>query len=397
VYVPPLDAVIKGDDATGQGSYLCRMTVAEFVDITAAPTTNPRIDLIVAELVDSQYRTITAANPLGNRLRVVKGDPAATPVVPTLPPTAIPIAQVLVPVNASSIVNANITDLRTSVGLPGSRVDIQTFPTSGTWTKPTGARAVLVDVISAGGGGESQYVSGATPYAGGGGGGRAQRTLPAAGLPSTVSVTVGTGGLGSIWANASSQTQVPSDGGASAFGSLLTCSGGKKGVGQTPGLGGGVGGIVETLTTTAPWHNAAVGGAGAGWRGAGYGARSAEWGGGSGGEGSAGNPGTLGGGNSVHGAGGGGSGGSGPAGAHGGLASTLGSGPTYTGAPVDSTTGCGSGGPQGFITGNVVYPGQRGGIPGGGGGGGYGIVSGLGPARGGDGARGEVRVITICT
>lgn len=128
VYVPPLDAIIKGDDAAGQGSYLCRMTTAEFVDITAAPTTNPRIDLIVAELIDSQYRTVSAANPLGNRLRVVKGDPAASPTAPVLPPTAIPIASVLVGVNVSSITNANLTDLRTQAGAAALKVGVQAQP-----------------------------------------------------------------------------------------------------------------------------------------------------------------------------------------------------------------------------------------------------------------------------
>jgi hypothetical protein len=128
VLVSPLDCIIKGDDVTNQGSYLGRMTEAEYVDVTAPSTTNPRIDLLVAEVIDQQYRTPTATLKEGIHLRMVAGTPAASPVVPALPATAIPLAQIAVPANALSIVAANITDVRTQAGASTLKVGTQAQP-----------------------------------------------------------------------------------------------------------------------------------------------------------------------------------------------------------------------------------------------------------------------------
>lgn len=116
VSVAPFDAIVKGDDAALQGSYLLRMTAGESATVTAAPATNSRIDLLVVEVIDSAYRTVNTAAPEGPRLRVIAGTAAATPTVPTLPATAIPLAQITVAAGQASIQTANITDLRTAVG-----------------------------------------------------------------------------------------------------------------------------------------------------------------------------------------------------------------------------------------------------------------------------------------
>ena len=79
----------------------------------------------------------------------------------------------------------------------GASVDFQRFTSSGTWTKPTGT-VVIMEVIGAGGGGGCEAPSGTGGTASGAGGGGAQSfgVYPAASLPSSLTVTIGTGGSG---------------------------------------------------------------------------------------------------------------------------------------------------------------------------------------------------------
>jgi len=115
VLVQPGHAVVT---RTGQGLYLCPNSTARVVALDAADATNPRIDLIVLQVLDQ---------PLGDsvtqvQVRAVTGTPAGSPVAPALPTGAIPLARVAVAAapTGNTIVNANITDLRKSTGLNGS-------------------------------------------------------------------------------------------------------------------------------------------------------------------------------------------------------------------------------------------------------------------------------------
>lgn len=100
--------------------------------------------------------------------------------------------------------------------LPIPTPDYQVFTSSGTWTKPaTGGNFAKVEVWAGGGGASTNVV--------GGGGAYNSAIIPLADLPSTVSVSVGAGGVGNAF------------GGDSNFGSYVTAYGGSPG-----GGGGGV-------------------------------------------------------------------------------------------------------------------------------------------------------------
>ena len=109
--------------------------------------------------------------------------------------------------------------------------NIQTFTSSGTWTKPVGATAVLVRVWGAGAGGRSGSLGAASVSKsggiGGGGGAYYERWLRAEDLPSTVAVTVGAGGAGgAALTNTAGSGLSGAAGGESSFGALVRAGGG---------------------------------------------------------------------------------------------------------------------------------------------------------------------------
>jgi len=102
--------VIKGDLATYEGSYFMENRGVTNLTIAASDPTNPRIDRVIAEVLNAEYSGVSNLW----RLRVMTGTPAGSPSAPALPTNAISLATVAVAALASSITNANITNLRTA-------------------------------------------------------------------------------------------------------------------------------------------------------------------------------------------------------------------------------------------------------------------------------------------
>lgn len=115
----------------------------------------------------------------------------------------------------------------TNYGAQGAGVlDRQVFAAAGTWTKPTGAQLIRVQVLAGGGGGGSGRCGATGASIDGGQGGAAgmyaEQWYAAGVLPATVAVTVGTGGAGGASVNTALTDGLPgATGAASSFGSLL--------------------------------------------------------------------------------------------------------------------------------------------------------------------------------
>jgi hypothetical protein len=182
---------------------------------------------------------------------------------PAIPSVIITVMQVMYnqlgPQGATGVAGNDGATGATGVGATGATgpagtstpTDVQIFTSSGTWTKPAGARSVDVLVIAGGGGGASGRVNAGQIGGGGGaGGGLTFRTqIPASSLLATESVTVGAGGTGgNAVTGPNAQGLAGTSGGDSSFGAIggsafspwVYAGGGGGGTGSgSSGTGGG--------------------------------------------------------------------------------------------------------------------------------------------------------------
>ena len=147
---------------------------------------------------------------------------------------------------SGTTITFNDATTQTTAAVPGGNYVLTTFTSSGTWTKPTGLKAVKVTVIGAGGNGGNANPSGQKGRHGGGGGG-AIKYISAPSIPGPVTVTVGTApsktsSYGPFVSATGGSNGAPNSGpfGTTAGGSG---SGGDINVSGGPGIGSQSGGI----------------------------------------------------------------------------------------------------------------------------------------------------------
>jgi len=136
-----------------------------------------------------------------------------------------------------------------------SAPDVQTFNSSGTWTKPSTGNFVRIQMWGGGGGGSRQAT--ATTADAGGGGGYYETTLPIASMGATAAVTVGAAGAGRT-GSAGNGTVGGNSGVTLGSGSTIYVSGG--GAGATFPGDGGYGALVFSTTAVADPTNIGRGG-----------------------------------------------------------------------------------------------------------------------------------------
>lgn len=151
-----------------------------------------------------------------------------------------------------SNLTADSTQL-TGVAWTGGSTNIQSFLSTGTWTKPSTGTSAYIEVWGGGGSGGAVQ-SGAGSAGGGGGGGYMSVVLPLSTLGATESVVIGAGGAPAVAQGVNGTAGTT--GGATVFGlaSLVTAYGGGGGPtsnGNTTAGGGGGGQLTAAVSSTA--------------------------------------------------------------------------------------------------------------------------------------------------
>ena len=124
VTVRPFQGVVQGTRTAAAGAYLITLAQQKTLDVlSAAPahSSNSRIALVVAKQTDRQY----GDDSDGMLVQVVAGEPAVTPVKPTVTGDYIELAAITVRANAGSVTQTDIKDLRVSTVAAGGVLPLQ--------------------------------------------------------------------------------------------------------------------------------------------------------------------------------------------------------------------------------------------------------------------------------
>lgn len=127
-------AAVPGTEAGTQGTYIVMNDGDVTLSINAAHTSLPRIDLVQIRVRDSFYSGSTDSATV----EVKTGTPASSPVAPLPDANSLALAEVLVPANATSITNANITDRRFYLAATGGVMMVESTDSN---PPPSGAIA----------------------------------------------------------------------------------------------------------------------------------------------------------------------------------------------------------------------------------------------------------------
>ena len=111
------EAMVPGSSSTTQSAYYLRNAAPLTLSPAAANPSNPRIDLVAAEIADSTY---TGATNTGS-IAIITGTPTGGATLsnlngsPSLPTSSLALAYVLIPAGATTINNTDILNVATII------------------------------------------------------------------------------------------------------------------------------------------------------------------------------------------------------------------------------------------------------------------------------------------